>query len=85
MFERHFEKMRRSRYIAGMRARGRDEAEPFQGDPISELIEECADGCNYNDAAFEAKRYERWRYSAIEYHLHQAAWLAAGAAEDAGG
>lgn len=77
--------MRFDRDRQGRLERGRGDGDPFQGDPIDELVEECADACNYADEAFSQSMFELWRFRAIDYHLRQAAWLALGARADAEG
>lgn len=81
---RSFEQLRREKYEAGVREH-RNGSTTFVGDPIIEMVKECADGVNFNEEALRQGLFEPWRARTIEHLFRQAAWLALGARADAAG
>lgn len=80
MSDADFDRRRRERWLRGMRVY-RQPGEPFNGDPVAELMAELEDGVNYTEESARQDRLTAWAASEIDLKLRECAEILEGDAE----
>lgn len=72
----HVETERARRWRKGLKHYRESEVEPFNGDPLAELLDELYDALNYLDVLRSKRDIPQWKTLTIENQLRSAALLA---------